>query len=547
MKNSIIAVVAFAAANLALAQEQAYTIADFTKPHKWGNPHHVANVASSEKGLSFAIDGEDPWFFGPAIEIPAVPAEPRRLSFTMTCAPTSRANSWQLFFAPSGRPFTEKMSCRLYPVGNPPYTRFATRGAVPFSLKGPCHFRLDPPPGSNETFTVKNLTMKWRKSLWSYAPQKVPPLVIPASTPLVLKDKGWELRHDPDRIGAFRFISRGKTVENLPEEPFVYVDKSGKVRTLDWANVKMTAVLDGGSLSTEAQAIDADGRRWWIRRHFMTDKKNDALVVLTRIEAETPKDSDEPAKALHVPALTLFVDRASNGHKHQAMLAGVEYLDDEPSSNTKEIRTHEHNRLIPAEYRLSAPMAVFTKEGSWFAALWMEIEKIKKAGAGPSQCAAVFDTPDRLFKSGGHLLAFWAPAVGPARGESELDVYEPVPLHKLEHLAMAFRHNASAARQDRPDGRARTARARLARFGHSRGREVQARHRRKLQPQPCRGRARPYAASCVRARPRTKGRQETCRTTSRCRCRGPCRRAEARRGLYECLTRATSRARTRGG
>ena len=412
-------------------------IADFTGRHGWGNPHHVLNVASSEKGLSFQINGEDPWFFGPTVEIPAVPAEPRRMAFTMTCAPTSRASSWQLFFAPAGRPFTEKMSCRLYPVGNPPYTRFATRGAVPFNLKGPSHFRLDPPPGSNETFTVKNLTLEWRKPLWSYAPQKVPPLVIPASTPLVLKGKEWELRHDPDRIGAFRFISRGKTVENLPEEPFVYVDKAGKVRTLDWSQAKMDRQVNSdGGISTEATMTDADGRRWWIRRHFMTDKTNDALVVLTRIEAEMSKDNGEPAKVLHVPALTLFVDRASNGHKHQAMLAGVEYLDDEPSSNTKEIRTHEHNRLIPAEYRLSAPMAVFTKDGSWFAALWMEIEKIKKKGAGPSQCATVFDTPDRLFKSGGHLLAFWAPAVGSARSESELDVYESVPLRKLEHLAL---------------------------------------------------------------------------------------------------------------
>ncbi len=280
-----IAATTFAVAHLAFAQGEACTIADFTKPNKWGNPHHVANVVSSDKGLSFSINGEDPWFFGPAIEIPAVPAEPRRMTFTMTCAPTSRESSWQLFFAPADRPYSEKMSCHLYPVGDPPYSRFATRGAVPFNLNGHCHFRLDPPPGSNETFTVKNLTMEWRKPLWSYAPQKVPPLVIPASTPLVLKGKEWELRHDPDRIGAFRFISRGKTVENLPEEPFVYVDKAGKVRTLDWSKTKMTAVLDGGSLSTEAQAIDADGRRWVLRRSFEISKIDGSLLVDTQIVA----------------------------------------------------------------------------------------------------------------------------------------------------------------------------------------------------------------------------------------------------------------------
>ena len=460
MKKSIIAVVAFAAASLALAQEQACTIADFTKPHKWGNPHHVANVASSEKGLSFAINGEDPWFFGPTVEIPAVPAEPRRMTFTMTCAPTSRANSWQLFFAPANRPYSEKMSCRLYPVGNPPYTRFATKGAVPFNLKGPCHFRLDPPGGSNETFTVKGLAMEWRKPLWSYAPQKAPPLVIPASTPLVLKGRGWELRHDPDRIGAFRFISRGKTVENLPAEPFVYVDKSGKVRTLDWSKAKMVGMpWLLGEISTSAQMTDADGREWYIKRDFISEGGGDAMRVETIITAS--KDG-ELAKVLHVPALTLFVDRASNGRKHQAMLAGVEYLDDEPSSNTKEIRTREHNRLIPAEYRLSAPMAVFTKDNSWFAATWGKpllrfemrykvlgiwprykgmalvggvwTESDKVGVSWPSFFATVFDTPDRLFNSGGHLLAFWAPAVGPERSESELDVYEPVPFQKAAHV-----------------------------------------------------------------------------------------------------------------
>ena len=321
MKRLILAVAAFAAACPAFAQEQACTIADFTGRHGWGNPHHVANVVSSENGLSFTIDGEDPWFFGPTVEIPSVPAEPRRLTFTMTCAPTSRANSWQLFFAPANRPYSEKMSCRLYPVGNPPYTRFATRGAVPFNLKGPSHFRLDPPPGSNETFTVKNLTMEWRKPLWSYAPQKVPPLVIPASTPLVLKGKEWELRHDPDRIGAFRFISRGKTVENLPEEPFVYVDKAGKVLTLDWSNTKMNGQVNSdGGITTEAATTDADGRTWRIVRRFIPQSPED-LLVHTHVETSLPT---APPKVLHVPALTLFVDRASNGRKHQAMLAGVE-------------------------------------------------------------------------------------------------------------------------------------------------------------------------------------------------------------------------------
>ena len=84
----------------------------------------------------------------------------------------------------------------------------------------------------------------------------------------------------------------------------------------------------------------------------------------------------------------------------------------------------------------------------------MEWEKIRKSGAGPSQCATVFDTPDRLFKSGGHLLAFWAPAVGQARAESELDVYEPVPFRTnttFEHVVL-FKAGAGESVADAIEG-----------------------------------------------------------------------------------------------
>jgi hypothetical protein len=420
-----------------------HIVADFTGVHGWGHEHHVKDVASSKDGLSFAAVDEDPWFIGPMQRIPEPPANMKRTRFAMTCMPTMCGRSWQLFYRTAKRGFNEEWSCRLRPVGRAPYTRFESDGA-PFPLRGECRFRLDP-PGSGGAFTVKKLAVEYSAPVWSYAPQKAAQLEIPAATPLVLKGAGWELRHDPDRIGAFRAVVRGKTVENMPTEPFVYLDRSGMVRTLDWSKAKMTSMLSDGNLGTEARAIDADGRRWTLRRTFSISKLDGALLVETQISAEPRQRDDEPAKVLHMPALTLFVDRASNGHKHQAMLAGVEYLDDEPSSGKKEIRTREHNRMMPAEYRLSAPLAVFTKDGSWLAARWMEAEKAMKAG--PSMCAAVFDTPDRLFKSGGHLLAFWAPAVGPARAESELDVYAAVPFREMCHR-VGFRAGEGASVAD---------------------------------------------------------------------------------------------------
>ena len=66
----------------------------------------------------------------------------------------------------------------------------------------------------------------------------------------------------------------------------------------------------------------------------------------------------------------------------------------------------EANRLIPALHRICSPFAALTDGKAWLAAEWEMPRK--------RQYSVVFDTPDRQFKSGGHLLAFWFPAVGEA-------------------------------------------------------------------------------------------------------------------------------------
>ena len=435
----------FIVLGLALPLAAETRLADFSRSvPRWGATHSISTAAVTPDGLAFTVDANDPWLLGPRMDFPALPAGTKRVRFVLDLAPTDRATAWQLFYSFGGKSYNEGDSCRLMPVGGrPPYTRFVAEVPASQVKSGPCSFRIDPPDvGTNVSWTVKAFSCDFRRPVWTYAPETPPPLVIPAATPLVLKTRDWELRHDPDRLGAFRFHSRDKIVENNPEEPFVYLDRAGAVRTLDWSQAKMTARHTRTQLETRAELTDADGRTWRLTRWFSPQDHGRALTVSTQI-ARLPSP-DGPLSAhrdgtpvLHVPFLTLFVDRASNGRKHQALLAGVEYLDDEPSSNDKEIRTVEHDRRIPAEYRLSAPLAVFTDEKAWLAAAWNQLSAGLSGPPrrpGPHPFAAVFDTPDRLFHSGGHLLAFWAPAVGPARRESELDVYEPTPFTHATHV-----------------------------------------------------------------------------------------------------------------
>ena len=140
---------------------------------------------------------------------------------------------------------------------------------------------------------------------------------------------------------------------------------------------------------------------------------------------ETSVEVDRPRELIHLPWLTLFAGRGTFGAgKSQALLPGVEYLDDEPSSNEKEIRGPAAQRQLVDPAKVCFPSMVLVADGRWLAVDWE---------AGPVPVSPLFDSPDRMFDSGGHVLGLWSPAAGafeplPARFEGERDVYRGVML-----------------------------------------------------------------------------------------------------------------------
>ncbi len=423
-------------------------LADFTQPkHGWQPLMHATRGVTTAAGFSIDVFDEDPWLVSGPVTFPAIPPNAEYVKFTVTCAPTPCSKAWQLFFAMGRGGFCEERSVRLVPEGEPPYTRFS--GDIPANRlsSGPARLRLDPPgtpPEKPLKFTVKALTAEFMSPLFRYNPPQPPPLVL--NDVLHLAGSNWELAHSKTRFGAFRIVMNGKTIEGLPDEKIVYCDDAGVVRELDLSRKRCRSeyLVDAAlpqpgspldSIQAELVMLDADGRTWQIKRLFQPGEGGRSLTISTKIVPS------RPVSILHVPFLTLFIDRNSSGHKHQAMLAGVEYLDDEPSSNMKEIRTHSHDRTIPAEYRLTAPLAVFTDAHYWLGFSWDRFAwnadrpnaKFERP-MGPLPYATVFDSPDRIFKSGGHLLAFWAPAVGVARRESKRAIFEATPFAPATHV-----------------------------------------------------------------------------------------------------------------
>lgn len=360
-------------------------------------------------GLSLVWQGEDPQLdVGRTFDMPAVPPEAAAVRFEMETEPCNSATSFEIFHAPVGKGFVGGKAFRLKAVGKSPYTRYVvdleSGDAQRIPAPGRTRFRFDPPQGKGAA-TVKRVTLSFRVPAATVSFGRAEPVRLGADA-LQLAAAGGTLRHDPRRMNVWVY-ERGVVVvaESVPNEPFLYQDGNGKACAIDWTKGSFESRLDpdGKFLDVGAKWCDPEGRVWKFTRRFVP--KDDGFGVTTSLSV------DRPAQILHVPYLTVVADRASKGHKVQALLPGVEYLADEPSSNEKEIRGPQANRLMPVADKICYPFMLVTQKDHGTALAWT------RPAGGDQPFSAVFDTPDRTFASGGHLFGLWAPATGGEREE----------------------------------------------------------------------------------------------------------------------------------
>ena len=109
---------------------------------------------------------------------------------------------------------------------------------------------------------------------------------------------------------------------------------------------------------------------------------------------------------LHHAPLTLFPGHGSFGaRKSQALLSGVEYLLDEPSSDPRrDLEGTAANRLSVSPHKLCQPLMAIAADGHWLSLSWDYAR----------QPPTVFDSPDRQFGSGAHPA--WPAGALPSRG-----------------------------------------------------------------------------------------------------------------------------------
>lgn len=378
-------------------------VADFSKEgHGWkGNPR--VRVLGQAGALTVELTGEDPWVEGPAVEMPGF-GDAQKLALTLE-ADCDSPGAFQLFYAPPGKGFTEDATIRLNRVpGSSAYKGFIPAAAAML------HFRIDP-PGSSGRVTLRAL-------------RALPliPLTVPAfgrPSGVTLSDDAIRVAagavsvaHEPKRWNALAwFVDGQRMAEGNPAEVLAYAE--GKtVVAVPLAEAETATVATEGGFTVHARVSDAGGAVWKLARSFRAERG--------RIRVETGLSVSQPREVVHLPWLTLFAGVGSFGeHKGQALVPGVEYLADEPSSNEKEVCGAAANRRLVAGHKVCYPLMALAADGRWLSMGW---------SGGDVAVSPLFDSPDRVFHSGGHVLGLWSPAVGDARFESEFVVYGGVRL-----------------------------------------------------------------------------------------------------------------------
>lgn len=413
------AAVSFALAALAatvLAAAEPAATWDFREePLGWiGNPQ-VADMEVTAEGLAFRCAGVDPWLEGPAVDLPE--GGNARVTLRMK---SSGDRSAEVFY---GREFVAGRSTK-FAVDND--GQFHDYEIVLCDVGPDTRLRLDPCGAEGD------ITLAWLR---------VEPL--PKIEPPELRgpSAGWPdepvarearyssrfgdvvVRHRGDRWGAFSIWVDGQRVAVGNDNDVLGVMEGDEIFWLPLREGRFSSsrALDA-DFSEQCEVVTPSGGRWILDRTFGWARgRRPEIGVRTFIKRE----GNTAGKLVHVPWLTLFAGYETWGsRKHQALLPGLEYLADEPSSSTLDVRGPAHDRRVPDPVKLTARLAAIEHDGRYLAVTWDE----------DADAAVVFDSPDRTFGTDAHLIGLWGPGVGGKRLEGELFASSPLILKAQDEL-----------------------------------------------------------------------------------------------------------------
>ncbi len=384
---------------------------DFSKgTHGWTGNNRVENISSSSEGLAFRSIAEDPWIEGPAVDLPG--EEMTRVKVRMK---SNADQAGQLFY---GHTFSEGHSVRFTVRDDGRWHDYGL--VIREKLGAGTRFRLDPCAGAGEV-TVAFIRIETISKI--AAPWLEKPLRPDKSKgePASVKSGNLELEHYKGKWGNFVLKVDGSEMAAGYQCELIGLLIEDEPEWLNLKSAKVTFKSRREDVQSGCRAVitDSRGAEWQVQRLVKRGPQDGTLTIETQVRVNQDRD------VIHIPWLTILPGLGTFGErKYQGLFAGVEYLCDEPSSSEADITTAEHIRRIPDPVKITFPLMAIAHDGNYIGVIWEPSEMM----------AATFDSPDRIYNSGAHVMALSAPGVGELRFENDFCAHSPFRLEANEPL-----------------------------------------------------------------------------------------------------------------
>lgn len=372
---------------------------------RWIAAHDVDEIRTVEDGFSFVIRGDDPYVVSPVFELPIDKPWLMKLKIS-----SSRAGTAQLFFFQDEA--TEKDSVRFPVTGRGEEEIVFPLPRIGFKSR----FRFDP-PGYPGFFVVKDAKLIERNE-WSF-PVCASPNLSEIETPVIFESdseqrKLTRIHQDPKDIQRFDFWFDDKRLAvNHNLLPIGYL--LGSKAKWFTPSFKITHHEEGESfIEFAGQSIDPDGTAWYLTRRF--ERSKSGIVLHTKYSCSTERE------VIFAPMLMLLAgSERILGERFQSIFPGLEYLENEPSSSSRDIEGLAAERRVPLSYKITIPCMATFSDGQWVSLSWKTNPNI----------AAFFDFPARTFAIDANSFGLIMPgANGATRVDGEVLPFKSLKIGK---------------------------------------------------------------------------------------------------------------------
>lgn len=389
---------------------------DFRNPlevARWQPSHSISRLLPTWDGMQIEISGEDPYTIGPAYSLPSDQALYLRLRVKAEVG-----TFWQVFYFRDGMWPTEEQSVRF----TVPQGQWGETTLILPVLPGNYRFRIDPPGPSGKAW-VRYMSIEVRHI--PQEPQWLQP-VLPDLQGEVHEIRSGELvlRHGAPAPGNFELLAAGERMATGFTRPLIGYQMGSESRWVAVHSAMRNARLwrEGSALVVEYTLRDPDGGNWLWTQRFTPGAAPGAIDVQTSVSV------DQSREVYFLPLFLLLPGMGSYGaSKGQGLFAGLEYLENEPSSSEADVTGAAAQRQIPDKLKITFPLMAIQARGRYVGLIWQPDER----------WCALFDSPDRFFASGAHVMGILSPGSdGVNRPEWKLVPSFPILLQPNQPLVL---------------------------------------------------------------------------------------------------------------